>query len=125
MLAEWAAWAVVTLHLGYLLYAIFGGFLGLLDVRWLWVHLVSSTWSITVTATAVNCPLTKVEKWLIAESGGTVYSGTFIDHYLEGPIYPEGYDAHVWYAGALVAMGSYYLVLMRRLRAKMPSPADA
>jgi hypothetical protein len=125
MLAEAAAWAVVSLHLGYLLYAIFGGFLGLLDVRWLWVHLVSSAWSITVTATTLTCPLTRVEKWLIVESGGTPYNGTFIDRYLEGPVYPEGYDAQVWYVGALVAVGSYFLVLLRRLRAEAPSAADA
>jgi hypothetical protein len=118
LMAEAAAWAVVVLHFAYLLYAVFGGLLGLRGVRWLWAHLVSSAWSVTVTATTITCPLTGVEKWLVRESGDVPYDGTFIDHYLEGPVYPVGYDAHVWYSGAVVALASYALVVAHRLRVK-------
>jgi hypothetical protein len=117
-LAGTAAWLVVVLHVAYLLYAVFGGFLGLLGNRWLLAHLVSSVWCVTVTATASTCPLTWVEKWLIVQSGGVPYDDTFIGHYLEGPVYPVGYDAHVWYTGVLVVLSAYALVFLRRLRAK-------
>jgi hypothetical protein len=119
-LAGTAAWLVAGLHFAYLLYAVFGGFLGLIGNRWLLAHLISSAWSITVTATAITCPMTRVEKWLIGQSGGVPYDGTFIDYYLEGPVYPVGYDAHVWYAGAVVVVSVYALIILRRLRAKPP-----
>jgi hypothetical protein len=119
-LAETAAWLVAVVHFAYLLYAVFGGFLGLLGNRWLLAHMVSSAWAITITATTSTCPLTWTEKWLIGQSGGVPYVGSFIEYYLEGPIYPVGYDAHVWYAAAVVVLSSYVLVLLRRLRAKPP-----
>jgi Protein of Unknown function (DUF2784) len=115
-LAEPAAWLVAVLHFAYLLYAVFGGFLGLLGNSWLLAHLVSSAWAITVTATTSTCPLTWAEKWLIGQSGGVPYDGSFIGYYLEGAIYPVGYDGHVWYAGAVVVLSAYVLVLLRRLR---------
>lgn len=121
-LAGAGAWAVVLVHFAYLLYAVFGGFLGMLHTRWLWVHAASSAWSIAVTATALTCPLTWIEKWLTRESGDVPYDGSFIDHYLEGPLYPAGYDAHVWYAGAAVALASY-AVVVHRLRLKAPITA--
>ncbi|MFC5730056.1 MULTISPECIES: DUF2784 domain-containing protein [Nocardioides] len=123
-LAEAAAWATVVAHFAFLLYVVFGGFLGMLQTRWLWMHLASLAWSITVTATTLTCPLTGVEKWLIRQSGGTPYDGTFIDHYLEGPLYPVGYDAHVWYGGAFVALTSYGVVAVRRHRLKAPVTAS-
>jgi hypothetical protein len=115
-----AAWLVAALHFAYLLYAVFGGFLGVLGNRWLLAHLVSSAWAITVTATTSTCPLTWAEKWLTGQSGAVPYDGSFIGYYLEGPIYPVGYDGHVWYAGAVVVLSAYVLVFLRRLRAKPP-----
>jgi hypothetical protein len=116
MLLEAAAWFVAAVHAGYLLYAVFGGFLGLLGARWLWLHLASSAWSVVVTVTTLRCPLTAIERWLIGAAGGTPYEGTFVGHYLEGPVYPDGYDAQVWFAGAAIALTSYAVVAVSCLR---------
>jgi hypothetical protein len=58
--------------------------------------------------------LTWVEKWLIGQSGGVPYEGTFIDHRVEGSVSPVRYDAHVWYAGVVVVLSSYAMVFLRR-----------
>lgn len=113
-LAILAAEVVVVLHFGYLAYAAFGGFLGLLGLRWLWVHLASSVWSVTVTVTAISCPLTALEKGLLGSAGRTPYEGTFIEQYLTGTLYPPQYEAAVWFAGAGIALASYAVVFLHR-----------
>jgi Protein of Unknown function (DUF2784) len=120
MVMEVAAWAAVVIHMAYLVYAVFGGFLAFLGLPWLGLHLLSSTWSFTVTLTTLNCPLTTLEKWLWVQAGVTPYDGTFIEQYLSGHVYPVGYDVHVWLGGATIAIASYVIVLGRR-RAAQPA----
>ena len=83
-----AAQAVVVLHLGYLLFVLLGGFLGLVDVRWLVPHGLSVIWGVLGTVAARACPLTLLEKDLIVLDGGAPYAGTFISHHLAGVYYP-------------------------------------
>ena len=104
----------MVLHFGYLLYAMFGGFLGLHGLPWLWAHLASSVWSVTVTVTAISCPLTALEKGLLTSAGRTPYEGTFIEQYLTGRLYPAEYEAAVWFMGAGIALTSYALVSLHR-----------
>lgn len=106
-----AAGAVALLHLAYLVYATVGGFLGLRSLLWLWPHLVSTAWSVTVTLTPVRCPLTAVEKWLLAASGRTPYDDSFTAHYLRGVVYPARYEVGVWLGMIGVALLSYVVVL--------------
>ncbi|MGH8965829.1 MAG: DUF2784 domain-containing protein [Actinomycetes bacterium] len=122
-LAAFSADVVVVLHIGYLLYAAFGGFLALRGMSWLWLHLASSVWSVTVTVTAIRCPLTAIEKWLISASGSTPYGGTFIEEYLTGIVYPVAYEAAVWFGGAAIALTSYAVVFAHRRAARAALPA--
>ena len=69
MSALWGAEVVVVVHLAYLVYAAVGGFLALRWRAWLWPHLVSTAWSVVVTVTAVRCPLTALESWLLGRRG--------------------------------------------------------
>jgi Protein of Unknown function (DUF2784) len=71
-------------------------------------------WSVTVTVTAISCPLTALEKGLLGYAGQTPYEGTFIEQYLTGTLYPPQYEAAVWYAGAAVAITSYAVVFLHR-----------
>jgi len=72
-------------HFGFL-----GGFVALWR-RWvLWPHVVAMVWGFSTVLMSWPCPLTSVENWGRGRSGGARLSGTgFIDHYIEGVIYPE------------------------------------
>ena len=84
------------MHLAYLVYAAVGGFLGLRGLAWLLPHVISTVWSITVTLTPVNCPLTALERWLLEMGGRTPYDESFTAHYLRDVVYPVQYETAIW-----------------------------
>lgn len=102
------------MHLGYLVYATIGGFLGLRSLAWLWPHLISTVWSVVVTVTAIGCPLTALEKWLLRAAGETPYDGSFTAHYLRDVLYPSQYEVAIWVSMMCVAVLSYVVVLSVR-----------
>lgn len=112
-----AAGVVVVVHLAYLVYAAVGGFLALRSLVWLWPHLVSTIWSVLVTLTAIGCPLTALEKWLLTMSGRTPYEDSFTAHYLRDVLYPAQYEVGVWLGMMGLALISYVVVLTARTRA--------
>lgn len=107
------AWVVVVVHLGYLVYAAFGGFLALRSLTWLWPHMASTVWSVVVTVTPIGCPLTALEKWLVRLDGQTPYQDSFTAHYLRDVLYPSQYEVLVWLGMLTTALASYGLVLSR------------
>ncbi|WP_298461588.1 DUF2784 domain-containing protein [uncultured Cellulomonas sp.] len=118
MAALLAADAVVVVHLAYLGYAAVGGFLALRNRAWLWPHLASTVWSFVVTLTAVGCPLTAVEKWLLAVAERPVYRGSFTAHYLRDVLYPAPWETAVWVSMMGLAITSYVLLAVRTVRAR-------
>ena len=113
-LALVAAWFVAIVHLGYLAYMVFGGFLALRRLAWLWPSIVSTLYSIYVTVTDFRCPLTALEKWLLQAGGRTPYEDSFTAHYLRDFLYPAQYETAVWLSSMGVALLSYAVVLTRR-----------
>ncbi|CAA9361059.1 MAG: hypothetical protein AVDCRST_MAG16-3058 [uncultured Frankineae bacterium] len=111
MAATLAAGVVVLLHLAFLVYAVLGGFLALRNRLWLWPHVATTMWCLTVTLTGVTCPLTRLEKWLITLGGQTPYEASFTAHYLRDVVYPTQYETAVWLAGIAFAVLSYVIVL--------------
>ena len=105
------------MHLAYLVYAAVGGFLGLRGLVWLLPHVISTVWSVTVTLTPVNCPLTALERWLLELGGRTPYDESFTAHYLRDVVYPVQYETEIWLGMMALAVFSYVLVLGSRLRA--------
>lgn len=108
------AGVVVLVHLGYLIYATVGGFLALRRLGWLWPHLLSTVWSVAVTLTPLNCPLTALEKWLIRMDGRVPYDDSFTAYYLRDSLYPARYEVAIWLGMIAVALLSYVAVLSAR-----------
>ncbi len=121
MLALVAATLVAAVHMAFLVYLVLGGFLALRRLAWLWPHLACTAWSIHITLTQGRCPLTTLEKELLARGGRTPYEDSYIAHYLQDTLYPAQYETAVWLASVGIALVSYAVVLLRRRR---PVPAS-
>lgn len=80
--------AVVCLHMGFVLFAVFGGLLALHRRAWLWLHVPAVLWAAFVEFSGWICPLTPLENRLRAKAGAGVYSTDFIEHYLIPLLYP-------------------------------------
>jgi len=80
---------VMALHLGFVLFAVLGGFLVLKRRRWVFVHVPAFLWAGLIEFAGWICPLTDLEIWLIEQSGAHGYQGGFIEHYLFPLLYPE------------------------------------
>ncbi len=119
MAALVAAAVVVVLHMAYLVYMVFGGFLALRRFAWIWPHMVSTIYSVYVTTTSFTCPVTRLEKWLLEAGGKTPYEGSFIAQYLRGVLYPPQYETALWLSAMALAVVSYVIVLTRRRRAAL------
>ena len=77
-------------HFLFVLFAVFGGFLLLLDLRFAWVHVPVVAWSSIVNLTGWTCPLTPLEKQLRELAGQAGYEGGFVQHYVGPIVYPGG-----------------------------------
>jgi hypothetical protein len=82
--------AVLLLHLGFILFVVFGALLVARRRRWLPVHLAAAGWGFLVEATGAVCPLTWAEIHFRRLAGSAGYEGGFIEHYLLPLIYPAG-----------------------------------
>ena len=86
---SWLADLILCVHLGFVLFVIFGGLL-VLRWRWIaWLHLPAALWGAVVEFTGWICPLTPLENWLRELGGETTYAGDFIARYLSSILYPD------------------------------------
>jgi hypothetical protein len=95
--------AVLALHFLIVIFVV-GGLLLIVAgnlVRWRWVnalwfrlsHLVAIGVVVVQSWAGVDCPLTTLESWLRGKAGASVYSDSFIEHWLGQWLY---YDAPWW-----------------------------
>ncbi|WP_169064005.1 DUF2784 domain-containing protein [Geodermatophilus dictyosporus] len=120
-LAVVAAVLVAVGHLGFLAYIVFGGFLALRRLAWLWPSIATTLYSAYVTLAGFTCPLTTLEKWLLEVGGRVPYEGSFIAHYLHDVLYPAEYERAAWLVATGIALLSYAVVLTRwRRRSPVP-----
>ncbi|KGN30971.1 membrane protein [Knoellia sinensis KCTC 19936] len=86
--------AVMLVHFAFLLFVVLGGFLAWRWPKLIWVHVPAAVWGFATVAFSIRCPLTDVEEWARERAGEEALAGTgFIDHYIEGVLYPERYTA--------------------------------
>lgn len=89
MILSWLADAVLLLHLAFILFVVFGGFLLVRFPRLIWLHLPAAAWGALIEFAGWICPLTPLENHLRRLGGGAGYEGGFIAHYLLPVIYPQ------------------------------------
>jgi hypothetical protein len=82
--------AVLLMHLGFILFVVFGALLVARRRRWLPLHLAAAAWGVFVEASGTVCPLTWVEIHFRQMAGEAGYGGSFVDHYLLPLVYPAG-----------------------------------
>ena len=89
LVLSWLADLLVVLHLAFVLFVIFGGFLVLKQPRWAWMHLPAVAWGVCVELTGWICPLTPLENRLREQAGEAGYGSDFLTRYLLPVLYPE------------------------------------
>jgi hypothetical protein len=101
-----AATATALLHLTFILFVLFGGFLVLKWPKLMWVHLPAAVWGVLIELCGWYCPLTRWENYFLREAGRAGYSGGFVSHYIMPIIYPAGLTR-----GLEIAIGLVVLVI--------------
>jgi hypothetical protein len=106
----------------FILFVLLGGFLSLINKRWVFVHLPAAIWGAIVEFKGFLCPLTPLENWLRKKGGYSVYEGDFIENYLLPILYPSTLTKKVQIAlGSLVIainLCAYLLVFVKSKRGK-------
>ncbi len=97
---------VLVVHVGFVLFVLFGGFLMFRWPRLMWLHLPAVIWGAFVEFSGSVCPLTPLENWLRAQAGNTTYTGDFIIRYLTVILYPEGltHDLQIFFGAMVLVM---------------------
>ncbi|HSG90110.1 MAG TPA: DUF2784 domain-containing protein [Pseudomonadales bacterium] len=113
-----AADALVVAHLGFVCFAVLGGWAVLHRPRLAFLHLPVVAWAVWIEISGGVCPLTPLENAWRLRAGEAGYEGGFVEHYLLAILYPEGLTAAaqiVLGLGVLVINLAFYGALCRRL----------
>ncbi|MFC5478448.1 DUF2784 domain-containing protein [Massilia suwonensis] len=119
MLYAAAAVLVLLVHLGFVLFVVFGAFLVLRRPRLLWLHLPAVAWGVYIEASGRGCPLTALENLLRLRAGLADVEGSFIEYYLRWLLYPGWLTPGIQYllAGLVLAINLLMYVCLWRRRA--------
>ncbi|GAA1567563.1 DUF2784 domain-containing protein [Kribbella hippodromi] len=110
---------VMVVHGALLLFFVIGGFLAWRWPKLIWVHLTIVVWNIVIVLVDFGCPVTATEKYFRRLGGETPYSGGYIEHYLDGRLWPEGKTATVeLVAFVLVVIAYAGFVIVRRSKVR-------
>ena len=114
---------VMLLHLGFVLFAVFGGLLALRWPKVVWVHLPAATWGAAVEFTGWICPLTPLEVWLRLKGGESGYDADFIAQHVLPMLYPAGltHDLQIMLGWCVVAANVVVYGWVWRCTFKAPS----
>ena len=128
----WRALAdfVVGIHVGFVLFVIFGGLLVLKWPKTAWLHLPAVAWGVWVELAGWICPLTPLENYLRAQDGGGVYSESFVERYLLPVLYPDALtrELQLALAAAVLAINAAVygrLIVMRRRGSVRNTPSGS
>ena len=107
-----AADLILILHLLFIFFVIFGGFLLLHRTGWVWLHMPTALWGVWIEWSGKTCPLTPMENHFRQLAYGQSYHEGFIEHYIVPLIYPEQLTVQwQWLFGALVLIINLFIYL--------------
>jgi len=113
--------AVVVVHLAFVVFVVFGGWLAVRWPRLAWLHVPAFLWGAWIEFSSGICPLTPLENRLRAAAGEAGYGGGFVEHYLVPVLYPPGLTSgsQQLLGVLLVTFNAVaYALLVRRVRAR-------
>ena len=103
------------LHLGFILWVIFGAVFTRGRRLLTGLHLGTLAYGFLIEILPVGCPLTSAEQWARQGAGLAAYPGDFLTHYLELIIYPD--VPYLWLiVGAAVVCAVNIAVYLQRWR---------
>ena len=111
MLYRLLADLVVLVHLGFIAFVAIGGLLAVKWPRLVRLHVSAVLWAAAIVTIGFTCPLTPLEKHLRERAGASSYDGGFVDHYLDGVVYPGRYTALARVIVAVLILGGYIALL--------------
>lgn len=117
MIDRIAADVVMLVHMGFVIFVVFGGLLLLRFSKLAFVHVPAFIWGVWIEVTGGICPLTPVENALRHRAGDAGYGSGFIEHYVYPLLYPPGLTRNIqmWLAGIVLgANGAIYGWLLIR-----------
>jgi hypothetical protein len=119
LLAQNAVWIgladlVLLAHLAYLAFLPIGGFLAWRWPKVLPFHVAAVVVGLISVTVGFDCPLTSWEQSFRRRGGQRAYTDGFVDHYLNGHVYPHGYAWLVQLVFAICIVVSYAGLALRR-----------
>jgi len=115
---------VVVLHLGFIVFVMFGALLGLRWKQIVWLHVPAALWGAASELFGMPCPLTPLENLWRARALQEGYGGDFISHYVLPLVYPGELTRPVqWTLGALLIVLNLalYVLVYKRVRSQRES----
>jgi hypothetical protein len=117
---------VLVAHVAYLAYLVVGGFLAWRWPRTIYLHVLAAAWGLAVVAAQLICPLTSAENWSRRRAGEAGVTQGFVDHYIEGVLYPARFTPLLQALVAVLVLGSWvgfgFLTVGRRRRRQASRP---
>ena len=114
-----SAAAILTLHLLFILWVVFGVTVTRRRPVLRLLHLGCLVWGILIEILPWTCPLTWAENWLETRAGIAPYQDGFLLHYLDALVYPNlppGLLTGLGVAVCVVNLGIYAMRFHRRRR---------
>jgi hypothetical protein len=115
---------VVVFHCLFIVAAVFGGLAVAKFPGLAWIHIPIFLWAGFIVLSPWGCPLTTLEDFFRARAHMNVYSGGFLNHYLNPSLRANGLGPAIPYVGyAVLGLNAviYLLIyLRRRSRSKLP-----
>jgi hypothetical protein len=112
---------VMVIHGALLVFFVIGGFLAWRWPRLIWAVLFVAVWNLAIVILDFGCPVTALEKYLRRQGGEQPYARGFIEHYLDGRIWPEGATPTAEKIGFAILVVSYvgFFVIRHRRKARV------
>lgn len=104
----------LAVHMVFVAFTVFGGFLAWMAPWVLIPHLGTAAWGARMAALRAKCPLSTLENWGRRGAGDEqLQEGGFITHYFEDRVYPKRWARKVEIIAGTVIIGSWIGLTVR------------